>query len=162
MPGCVSHLFSSGHGFAKEPANALRVDAGGAHGDRHYGRDPMRALLLVPEACYGALRADGIDLEAGILGENVVAHGMPMAPPAGTRVMLGPVRTVVVAPCPVCRRLAANDPRLAKAAYGRRGVYLRVVGGGTLRAGDAVTWTPPEGAPVSLDLGRGAYGSVAP
>ncbi|MDZ7799799.1 MAG: MOSC domain-containing protein [Trueperaceae bacterium] len=154
MPGRVSHLFAAGRGFVKEPAEALRVDTGGARGDRHHGRDPARALLLVPEACYVALRSEGFELTAGRLGENVVAYGMTMAPPAGTWVTLGPVRTVVASACTVCQALAAVDPALPKAAYGRRGVYLRVARGGMVRRGDLVTWTLPQVVPAPAGAAR--------
>jgi MOSC domain-containing protein YiiM len=137
--GRVLALFAGGAGFVKNARATATVDAGGVRDDRHHGRDPARALLLVPAASYRALADQDIDLPYGSMGENVVVDGLPetgLAP--GTLIALGPVMGRVEAACTVCSSLAEVHPRLPKAAYGRRGVYLRVVRGGPLRPGDAV------------------------
>jgi MOSC domain-containing protein YiiM len=139
MGGSVLALFAGGPGFVKEPRDAVTIDEGGALGDRHHGRSAERALLLVPAASYRALAGDGLPVRYGSLGENLVASGLPaegLTP--GAHLALGEVRAVVEAPCTVCRALAEVHPRLPKLAYGRRGVYLRVLQGGALRAGDSV------------------------
>lgn len=139
MAGRLLALFAGGSGFVKRAQPIATVDAGGIVGDRHHGRAAERALLLVPAASYRALAAQGVDVPYGSLGENVVADGLPAVGPApGTRIALGDVIGRVEAPCTVCRALTEVDPRLPKAAYGRRGVYLRVLRGGLLRPGDAV------------------------
>ncbi len=85
------------------------------------------------------MAARGVEVPYGSLGENLVADGLPEGGlAAGTRLALGDVIGRVEAPCTVCRALAEVDPRLPKAAFGRRGVYLRVVRGGLLRPGDPV------------------------
>lgn len=132
-------LFAGGPTFVKASRASVRVDELGVHGDRHYGRSPDRALLLVPEASYDALRTRGLDLPYGSLGENLVVSEMPasgLAP--GTRLEIAGVACEVVEPCPVCRSLATVHPRLPKLAYGRRGVYLRVRDVGRLQRGDPV------------------------
>lgn len=139
MSASVLALFAGGPGFVKEARTVVTVDEGGVLGDRHHGRAAGRALLLVPAASYRALREDGLDVGYGAMGENLVADGLPstgLVP--GTELALGEVRAVVEGPCTVCRALAEVHPRLPKLAYGRRGVYLRVVQGGPLRAGDPV------------------------
>lgn len=123
----------------KEARASVRVDGLGVHGDRHYGRSPDRALLLVPDASYDELRARGLDLPRGSLGENLVVDELPAADLApGTRLQVGDVACEVVEPCPVCRSLVAVHPHLPKLAYGRRGVYLRVRDVGRLQRGDPV------------------------
>jgi len=147
MSARVLALFAGGPDFVKASRTVVTVDEGGVLGDRHHGRAPERALLLVPSASYEALAADGIAVPHGSLGENLVVSGLPargLAP--GTRLALGEVRAVVEAPCTVCREapctvcraLTQVHPRLPKLAYGRRGVYLRIVQGGPLHAGDPV------------------------
>lgn len=139
MAGRLLALFAGGPGFVKERRAEAEVDAGGIPGDRHHGRAAERALLLVPAASYPALAAEGVDVPYGSLGENLVADGLPENGLAnGTRIAVGDVVVRVETPCTVCRALAEVDPRLPKAAYGRRGVYLRVLRGGLLRPGDAV------------------------
>ena len=149
MRARVLALFAGGPDFVKEPRTAVTVDEGGVQGDRHHGRAPERALLLVPAASYRALREDGLDVGYGAMGENLVADGLPstgLVP--GTELALGAVRAVVEGPCSVCRALAEVHPRLPKLAYGRRGVYLRIVQGGPLRAGDPVRIVTAMSAPA--------------
>ena len=146
-------LFAGGPAFVKEAQASVQVDALGVHGDRHYGRSPDRALLLVPDASYELLRTRGLDLPYGSLGENLVVSEMPAAGLApGTRLDIGGVACEVAEPCPVCRSLAGVHPRLPKLAYGRRGVYLRVRDVGRLQRGDAVRIVggPGRADPVSF------------
>jgi MOSC domain-containing protein YiiM len=139
VSGRILGLFAGGESFVKEARPALDVDPLGARGDRHYGRSEERALLLVPEATYDALRAEGIDVPHGSLGENLVASGLPaedLRP--GTRLRIGALAFEVAGGCTVCASLAQVHPRLPKASYRRRGVYLKVRDGGRLHSGDEV------------------------
>lgn len=139
MTGRILALFAGGAGFVKEARSAVDVDPAGAIGDRHYGRSPDRALLLVPEATYRALRAEGIDVPFGSLGENLVVSGLPaddLIP--GTRLSIGDATFEVAGGCTVCASLAQVHPRLPKASYRRRGVYLRVPQPVPLHAGEPV------------------------
>jgi len=124
--GRILGLYAGGESLSKTPHDAMRVDAGGAPGDRHHGRDADRALLLVPEADYAAIRAEGIDLPHGSLGENLVVSGLPSGLLAGTVLRVGSCELEVTGHCTVCASLSAIDPRLPKLAYQRRGVYVRV------------------------------------
>lgn len=134
----IRAVFAGGEGLRKQALEVLSVDAGGARGDRHYGRDEDRALLLVPRADYDAIAEAGIPLRDGDLGENVVVDGLPSDLPAGTHVRIGDVALEVTGACTVCASLSAIDPRLPKLAYQRRGLYVRVRYGGPLRPGDSV------------------------
>lgn len=139
MTGRILALFAGGAGLVKEARSALDVDPNGALGDRHYGRSSERALLLVPEATYQALRREAIDIPFGSLGENLVASGLPaddLRP--GTQLTIGAERFEVAGGCTVCASLAQVHPRLPKASYRRRGVYLRVPVATRLREGDRV------------------------
>ncbi len=134
----IRAVFAGGEGLRKRALEALDVDAGGAHGDRHYGRNEARALLVVPRADYDAILEAGIEVQDGDLGENLVVDGLPSALPAGTRLRVGEVDLEVTGDCTVCASLSVIDPRLPKLAYRRRGVYVRVRYGGPLRPGDRV------------------------
>lgn len=153
MTGRVLALFAGGTGFVKDARAALDVDPSGAVGDRHYGRSADRALLLVPEATYRALRAEDIDVPFGSLGENLVVSGLPaddLVP--GTRLAIGAATFEVAGGCTVCASLAQVHPRLPKASYRRRGVYLRVPQPMRLHAGEPVRIvSQPNPDPVTPD-----------
>lgn len=162
LEGNVLGLFAGGEGLAKTPQAALRVDRGGAQGDRHHGRDANRALLLVPEADYRAIRAEGIDLPLGSLGENLVVSAIPSGLHPGTRLQIGAGEVEVTGDCTVCASLSAIDPRLPKLAYRRRGVYVRVRVEGRLNVGDEVRIVP-EGVGVTprIQLAAGSHQATA-
>lgn len=136
--GRIEGLYAGGKHLSKSPHGAVFVDALGARGDRHYGRSPQRALLLVTTAHYEAIEAKGIPLATGSLGENVVVSGLPADLAPGTRIALGDVECEVTSPCTVCSSLSVLDPRLPKLAYQQRGVYLSVLYEGRLKVGDTV------------------------
>ena len=157
MSGRLVALFAGGAGFVKDARASLDVDPLGARGDRHYGRSEERALLLVPEATYQALRAEGIDVPHGSLGENLVASGLPADDlRTGTRLRIGDLDVEVAGGCTVCASLAQVHPRLPKASYRRRGVYLRLRDAGRLHSGDEVRIVsqpkPEKNAPDSADV----------
>ena len=136
----VVALHAEGTKLRKAPAWTLTLRAGhGALGDRHAGRDPDRAVLVTSSASYDHLRERGLDLPHGTLGENLVLGGLVVERLAvGTMLHAGPISLQVTAPCTVCSSLSVVDPRLPKLAYGRRGVYVRVVQGGVIGVGDRV------------------------
>ncbi len=131
-------LHAAGADLRKERAESILLTAGhGAVGDRHAGRDPERALLVTSASTYDYLERQGIVLEHGSLGENIVVEGLiPEKLPEGTRLVAGEVVLELTGPCTVCSSLSVLDLRLPKLSYGRRGVYARVVRGGSLREGD--------------------------
>ncbi len=147
--GRIEGLYAGGQNLSKEPHASVFVDPLGAKGDRHYGRSPERALLLVTSAHYEAIAEQGIQLPIGALGENVVASGLPANLAVGTQLMVGDTECEVTGVCTVCSSLSVLDPRLPKLAYQQRGVYLSVMYEGHLKVGDPVRilFQPPEGAP---------------
>lgn len=142
----VASLHAGREAFAKPAQPLLRLDPGGAPGDRHHGRDPERALLLTAAAAYAALADADLPLPYGSLGENLVLEGVLEggtvdALQRGTRLRVGDAELEVTLPCPLCARLREVHPRLPRAVRGHRGVYARVLTGGVVRQGDAVDVT---------------------
>lgn len=141
MSARLLSLHAAGTGLPKESAAQLRLIAGvGAEGDRHAGKDPDRALLVTPVASYRAIAADGLGLDYGMLGENLVVDEVnPHELPSGTRLGIGEGVLELTHACTVCSSLSTIDLRLPKLAYGRRGVYARVLRGGVVTVGMPVT-----------------------
>lgn len=141
MSARLVSLHAAGSSLPKERSAQLRLIAGvGAEGDRHAGKDPDRALLVTPVASYRAIAAEGLALSYGMLGENLVVDGFNLHDlPTGTRLEVGEGVLELVQVCTVCSSLSTIDLRLPKLAYGRRGVYARVLRGGVVTEAMPVT-----------------------
>jgi MOSC domain-containing protein YiiM len=118
----------------------------GVEGDRHFGRHPDRAVLVVGSLTYALAGRAGIALPPGALGENLLVDFDPHQLAAGTPVQIGTVLLELTTVCTVCDSLSVFDLRLPKVLLGRRGIYARVVRGGMVRVGQAIRVLSPQGA----------------
>lgn len=140
MTGKVISLhLGLGSGLPKPQVEVLELIAGfGAKGDRHAGKDPDRAVLVAGLPAYEKAREAGIDLPFGALGENLLLDLDPHHLPPGTRLRVGEALLELAQVCTVCSSLSQFDLRLPKLLYEGRGLYARVLEGGTVRVGDPV------------------------
>jgi MOSC domain-containing protein YiiM len=97
----------------------------------------------------------GRELEPGTFGENLTIASLESAKiNLGDRLVLGPLVMEVNSPRIPCRTFAArmDDKYFAKKflAANRPGVYCRVLSGGPVQAGDALTLVPFEGERVPV------------
>ncbi|MCC6727731.1 MAG: MOSC domain-containing protein [Chthonomonadales bacterium] len=129
---------SEGSGFPrpKVAEGVLREDLGFV-GNLHSVSGP-REVCLFDAALYEALRAQGVDVGPGSVGENLTLTGITLADLGpGDRIRLGDQAVVeITVPRKACSRLAKVDERLPSALEGRAGWLARVVVGGTVRPGD--------------------------
>lgn len=137
-------------GIFKEPVSGrVAIGAEGLDGDiivstRHHG-GPDQALYLYSAADYAWWSAElGQPLAPGSFGENLTLSGWWSAEPrVGDRLRVGEVELQVSGARIPCATLAARmgDPGFVKrfARARRPGCYARVLAGGLVSAGDAVT-----------------------
>jgi MOSC domain-containing protein YiiM len=134
-------------GLPKRPVPQLTITADGVQGDFNRWRtekangDPDQAVLLHTEEILADLRAEGWPVQPGDLGENLTLAGVPKdALRPGTRVQVGDVVLEMSKACDPCTILYGlpyvgieRGPEFLRALAGRRGWYLRVAQGGTIR-----------------------------
>lgn len=127
--------------YNRRPLEEARLVAGyGIENDRKGGH-PKRNLNIMDQETLALLDAEGIPAGPGVLGENLILSGVQLDQhPPGTRIRIGDdVVVESVEPRTGCHKLIPVDARLPAAGDGRLGVMARVVEGGTVRVGDAVT-----------------------
>ena len=177
MGKVVSVSLSPAHSMSKPRVDAVNLVAGfGVEGDAHAGatvkhrsrvaRDPsqpnLRQVHLIHGELHDELRAAGFGIEPGAMGENVTTRGIDLlALPAGTLLRLGPEAVVQVTGLRnPCAQLDGLQPGLMKAVLGRTpdGALIRkagimgiVLAGGTVRPGDAIAVTLPDGPHRALE-----------
>ncbi len=165
MDGVVIAVSSSAtHTMTKPTQTSIRLVAGlGVDGDAHLGvtvkhrsrvaRDPtqpnLRQVHLLHAELHDELRAAGIAVAPGAMGENVTTRGVPLlALPTGTRLRLGPNAVVRVTGLRnPCLQLEGVHEGLLAASLGRdehgnlvrkAGVMGVVLVGGEIRPDDAI------------------------
>jgi MOSC domain-containing protein YiiM len=161
-------------GIYKLPQPSTIITPDGLEGDyiadqKHHGGADQAVYIYTSEDYDWWLENLGRDLVPGTFGENLTISGFESAHlHVGDRIFIGdpeqnPVILEVSAPRIPCAVLAGRMENTAFvkhfAAAERPGAYCRVLEGGTVRQGDAVTLQPwMNGSVTLLELMRWHYG----
>lgn len=121
------------------------VTGKGLDGDRYMlsSSSGKRGMTLIQAEHLPAIAAlSGHDaVSPAILRRNVVVDGIPLVALKGRRFRIGDVLLEGTDGCDPCSRMeAALGPGGYNAMRGHGGLCARILEGGTLRIGDAVTW----------------------
>lgn len=149
MRGKLIQVNVSNGGMPKRPVPSARVTVDGLEGDwqknRKYHGGPDRAVCLFSVELYDRLRALGIDLAHGSVGENFTVEGIDFQNLAkGDRLRVGggeDGRACVVEITDVrvpCRQLKRWDDDLPELIVGYSGWVAKVITEGEARPGDEV------------------------
>lgn len=120
------------------PVASISVDAGGVIGDGHYGKDPLRAVMIASTLAYDKAAQNGIALDDGALEENILVAFDPYTLPLGTRIHIGEVIVQIAQYGTICKSLTRIDSKLPKLLKGERGIFARVVQPGTIHVDDPI------------------------
>jgi MOSC domain-containing protein YiiM len=169
MGGIVTAVSrSAAHSLSKRTRASIRLLSGlGVEGDAHLGetvqhrsrvaRDPtqpnLRQVHLIHAELHDELRAAGLAVSAGQMGENVTTRGVDLLGLAtGTRLLLGDTAVVEVTGLRnPCVQLDRFRPGLMAAVLGRdehgnlvrkAGIMGIVLAGGEVRPGDPIRVEP--------------------
>lgn len=160
---------SSDHSFSKTSVPSIRLVAGlGVDGDVHAGetvkhrsrvaKDPsqpnLRQIHLIHAELHDSLNADGFDVTAGGMGENITTRGIDLlALPRGARLHIGGDAIIEVTGLRnPCKQLDDYRNGLMKAVLERTadghlirkaGVMAIVRNSGKIQPDDAIVVTPP-------------------
>jgi MOSC domain-containing protein YiiM len=142
----VSVNTSEKKGVQKTPQESieLAVDHGVA-GDAHAGPWHRQVSLLAIESVE-KMRAAGADVAPGAFGENVTTRGLVLYElPIGTRLELGGCAAEVTQIGKECHDHCAIFRQVGDCVMPREGIFVRMLGSGTLRAGDPIRVLGPAG-----------------
>jgi MOSC domain-containing protein YiiM len=130
---------SADAGLTKYPLEVGRLVADhGLEGDRH-ARGGPRQVSLLDETVAESMRAVGMPIAPGALGENLLIAGIPLDElTPGSCLRIGEAIVEITEPRRPCRNVRATDPRALKAMVGHAGQMARVVASGEVRPGDPV------------------------
>ncbi len=135
--GYVTALFCATR-EGREARKHLDVDPKGIVGDKFYGRDSARAILLTSYKSYEVASSAGIILEEGRLSENICVDVDLYTLPLGARFRIGDTIFEIAQAGTLCKSLKKVDPKLPKIVADCRGVYIRALEKGSIAVGDRV------------------------
>jgi molybdopterin adenylyltransferase len=127
--------------YTRVPLDTANLVAGyGIEGDRKGGH-PKRNLNIMTFETLEGLREEGFNTQPGQMGEQIVIQGLDVGKLAeGERLQIGEAACVeVVSHRTGCERFEGIQGRSPKLAAGRMGVMAKVLTGGRITVGDAVS-----------------------
>jgi MOSC domain-containing protein YiiM len=137
--GKVLKLFISEKGNAKRiEQRELLFDIKGVIGDKFYGKDNTRAVLLTSSESYALANEYQIFMEQGTLGENILIDYNPYGLTMGMQLRMGSVILEIVQNCTICNHLSVVDKKLPKLLKDDRGIFVKVVKEGCVKNNDKV------------------------
>jgi MOSC domain-containing protein YiiM len=120
------------------PQSSLQIDQGGVIGDKHYGKDPVRSVLLISKDSYTLAKDQAINLNPGMLGENILIDYNPYHLPMGTQLQIGSVILELAQNGTLCNGLTKIDSTLPKLLKKDRGIFAKVIKSGKINVSDTI------------------------
>ncbi|HHB94584.1 MAG TPA: MOSC domain-containing protein, partial [Campylobacterales bacterium] len=87
---------------------------------------------------YKMAKDKNIDLEYGLLGENLLIDYNPYSLTPKSQLLIGEVVLEIVQNCTICKSLTKIDNKLPKLLKDDRGVFAKVIKSGLISDGDKI------------------------
>ncbi len=138
--GKIIELFVSIKGDTHRTSKTMiTVDEEGVCGDKFYAKDPQRSILITTIQSYMLANKEGISMEYGFLGENIVMDYNPYNLLAGTQIRIGEVTLEISQHCTLCKSLSNIDSKLPKLLKDNRGIFAKVIHSGSIQQDDTIS-----------------------
>lgn len=144
MGNVIAVCVSEQKGTQKKNVNsAVFVDDWGIENDAHAGKWHRQVSLLSHDKVED-FRARGAEVKDGAFGENLVVSGIDFkALPIGTRFACNDVLLELTQIGKECHNGCEIFKKMGNCIMPREGVFSRVLHGGIISVGDALTVLPP-------------------
>merc|ERR1711879_100452 len=96
------------------------------------GENEKKAVMVVGKYAYDLAKENGITLEYGSLGENILFDFNPHDFNIGTIFKIGDSIIEITETCTICNHLAVFDDDLPLIVQDCRGLYCRIIKGGDI------------------------------
>ena len=136
--GQVLDLYISVKGKGREKKEFIDVDANGILDDKFYAKDTNRAILLTSKDSYSLAKKNGIDVEYGLLGENILIDINLYDLKVGDKLCIGDTELEITQNCTICNSLSKIDKRLPSVLSCDRGIFAKTVVDAKIKKGDKV------------------------
>jgi len=134
----LSLMISTTETSSPKMQQTLTLDTKGIAGDKHYGKNPERSVLLTSSDSYLLAEKHSIKIPEHGLGENILMTYNPYRLSPGTQLQIGSAVLEISQPCTLCKHLNCIDSRLPKLLRYDRGIFAKVVKKGEIKKGDDI------------------------
>ena len=139
LTGIVLNTFISNNQTSlRVEKDSLQVDKKGILTDKYYNKNINRSILITSKESYTMVSSFNISMPFGSLGENLLIDYNPYHLKAGDRLKIGEVILEISQNCTICEHLSTIDKRLPILLKEDRGIFARVIVGGTIKIGDEI------------------------
>ena len=141
MHGKVINLFITHDDYAKtrESVQSIDADSNGIVNDKFYAKNSQRAILITSIESYEISKKNGITLQEGFLGENILIDINPYSLVAGEHLIISNLTLEITQNCTLCQGLSSLNTKLPKLLKNDRGIFAKVISqGGKISKGDKV------------------------
>jgi len=135
--GKILELFYSTNDGRINTTN-LALDDKGVIEDKYYNKNIQRSVLIASSESYKLAASHGINTAYSSLGENILIDYNPYHLKPGARFKIGKLILEISQNCTLCESLAKVDARLPKLLKDDRGIFAKVISGGTIHKGDNI------------------------
>ena len=129
-------------GVQKEPVSACTLVADhGIEGDAHAGPWHRQVSFLANEDI-DTMRGKGVELGPGDFAENITTSGVPIGElPVGTKIHIDDAELEITQIGKECHHGCAIFQAVGDCVMPRKGVFAKVLKGGTISAGSTCSYT---------------------
>ena len=104
----------------------------GIENDKFAGKKLEQTVMIVGLKSYEIASSNGINLEFGCLGENILLDFDPHDLEIGTNLIIGDSIIEITQICTVCNHLSVFNENLPILLKGHRGVYCKIIKSGNI------------------------------
>lgn len=122
----------------RELKEVIALDAQGVLEDKFYNTDLNRSVLLASKHSYEMAKEEGIEVQIGKLGENILMDYNPYSLEEGKKLKIGEVEVEIAQACTLCKSLSKIDNKLPKLLKNDRGIFSKTIKDGNIKVGDEV------------------------
>lgn len=134
--GNVIGIFSAdktSSGLPRPTVKELEILRGfGIKNDKFAGKDEDKSVMIVGMKAYDIAKSNGINLEFGSFGENILFDFDPHEFDTGTILKVGEVEIQITQACTICNHLSVFGKELPFLVKYHRGLYCRVLNNGRI------------------------------
>lgn len=116
----------------------LKLDEKGVLEDKFYAKNNNRLILITSETAYTLAKSNGIELEYGSLGENILINQSINQLAIGDRFKIGEMLLEVTQNCTLCNGLSIIDSQLPVVLKNDRGLFAKAITNGIIKKNDII------------------------
>lgn len=134
--GTIQEIFSAtldSSGLPRPMVEKLELVEGyGIKNDKFADDDLNKTVMIIGQNSYDIAQENGIDLEYGSYGENILLSFDPHSLDIGTVLHVGDSTIEITERCTICNHLSVFGKHLPKLIKKHRGIYCKILHSGVI------------------------------